>query len=104
MSNKQRFFGVNVVVPVPLLEDESLDKAGLAHLIDFYIESGCHGLTIPGSGGEFPFFTFGEKLEIVRTAADAVRGRVQAAVNLLVVASFLGIAAAGLWRRLRQGA
>jgi 4-hydroxy-tetrahydrodipicolinate synthase/2-dehydro-3-deoxy-phosphogluconate/2-dehydro-3-deoxy-6-phosphogalactonate aldolase len=84
MSNKERFFGVNVVVPIPLLEDENLDKAGLAHLIDFYIESGCHGLTIPGSGGEFPYFTFEEKLEIVRTAADAVRGR----VPILVVGGF----------------
>jgi dihydrodipicolinate synthase/N-acetylneuraminate lyase len=81
MSNKERFFGVNVVVPVPLLEDENLDKAGLQHLIEFYIESGCHGLTILGSGGEFPYFTFEEKLEIVRTATDTVRGRVPVLVG-----------------------
>jgi dihydrodipicolinate synthase/N-acetylneuraminate lyase len=76
MSNKERFFGVNVVVPIPLLEDESLDKSGLRHLVDFYIDSGCHGLTIMGSGGEFPYFTFEEKIEIIRTAAEGTRNRV----------------------------
>lgn len=76
MSNKDRFFGVHTVVPVPLLEDENLDKSGLQHLVEFYIDAGCHGLTILGSGGEFPYFAFEERLEIVRTAAQATRGRV----------------------------
>jgi dihydrodipicolinate synthase/N-acetylneuraminate lyase len=61
---------------MPLLEDESLDQTGLRHLVDFYIDSGCHGLTILGSGGEFPYFTFDEKIEIARTAVEAARGRV----------------------------
>jgi dihydrodipicolinate synthase/N-acetylneuraminate lyase len=81
MSNKDRFFGVHVVVPVPLLEDENLDKSGLQHLVEFYIDAGCHGLTILGSGGEFPYFTFEEKLEIVGTAAEAARGRARILVG-----------------------
>ncbi len=76
MSNRERFLGVNVVVPTPLSEDEGLDQTGLRHLVDFYIDSGCHGLTIMGSGGEFPYFTLEEKIEIVRTVVEAGRGRV----------------------------
>jgi len=68
--------GVFVVVPTPLNDDESLDSKGLQHLINYYIESGCHGLLILGSGGEFPYFTLAERNQIVRTAVKAVKGRV----------------------------
>jgi len=49
--------GIIPVVFTPLLEDESLDLRGIAHLINYYIDSGCHGLLILGSGGEHPYFT-----------------------------------------------
>jgi dihydrodipicolinate synthase/N-acetylneuraminate lyase len=81
MSNRERFFGVNPVVPTPLAEDERLDTAGLQHLVDFYVDSGCHGLTIMGSGGEFPYFTLEEKTEVIRTAVSAARGRVPVIVG-----------------------
>ena len=30
------------MVPTPLNEDESVDHRGLQHLINYYVESGCH--------------------------------------------------------------
>jgi 4-hydroxy-tetrahydrodipicolinate synthase len=68
--------GVFVVVPTPLHEDERIDESGLRHLVDYYIRSGCHGLVTLGSGGEFPYFSFEERLTIARIAADAASGRV----------------------------
>ncbi len=77
--------GVYAVVPTTLKEDEGLDSRGLQHLIDYYIESGCHGLLILGSGGEFPYFSYAEKTKIVQDSIAAVNGR----VPLLVGAGFM---------------
>lgn len=83
-QSQNMFRGVYAVVPTPLLEDEELDSACLRHLIDYYIESGCHGLLILGSAGEFPYFSYAEKIKIVKDAIAAVKGR----VPLLVGAGF----------------
>ena len=69
--------GVIPVVPTPLKEDESLDLTGLKRLVNYYIENGCHGILVLGSGGEFPYFSFEEKLEIVKTACEAADGRIK---------------------------
>jgi len=68
--------GVFPVVPTPLLDDERFDVRGMEHLTDFYINAGCQGLVVLGSGGELPFFTTAEKTAILTTALDAARGRV----------------------------
>jgi dihydrodipicolinate synthase/N-acetylneuraminate lyase len=88
MSIKERFHGIFTVVPTPLREDERIDHAGLRHLVNFYIESGCHGLVVLGSGGEFPYFSFGERLEIVGTTVKAAGKR----VPVITGAGFCGMA------------
>jgi 2-dehydro-3-deoxy-D-pentonate aldolase len=70
------FKGIIPVVPTPLRDDESLDLIGLKRLVKYYIENGCHGLLVLGSGGEFPYLTFEEKLQIVKTAHEATQGQV----------------------------
>lgn len=77
MSIREQFQGIYTVVPTPLHEDESIDLAGLRHLINFYTDAGCHGLLILGSGGEFPYFTFEERLQILRTAAEEAGQRLK---------------------------
>lgn len=84
MSIHEHLKGVFPVVPTPLCNDESLDLPGLHHLIHYYIDSGCHGILILGSGGAFPYFTYKEKMQIVKTAIKAVNGR----LPLLVGAGF----------------
>lgn len=68
--------GIFPVVPTPLHDNEQVDHQGLRHLTDYYIASGCHGLVILGSGGEFPYFTLEEKRSIIATAAEACAKRV----------------------------
>ncbi|MBN2161134.1 MAG: dihydrodipicolinate synthase family protein [Spirochaetes bacterium] len=75
-SSKHAFSGVFPVVPTPLLEDQSVDFRGLERLVRFYIAEGCHGLLVLGSYGELPYFTFDERLEIIRRAARAAGGKI----------------------------
>ena len=76
MQSNINWGGIFPVVPTPLVEDESLDYAGLSHLVNFYVDSGCHGLVILGSGGEYPYFTFHEKLRIIEVTVKEAKRRV----------------------------
>jgi 2-dehydro-3-deoxy-D-pentonate aldolase len=82
MSNREHFHGVYTVMPTPLHEDESIDHAGLKHLVNFYVDEGCHGLVVLGSGGELPYFTFEERLQIIRMSAAEVRKRIPVLVGV----------------------
>jgi dihydrodipicolinate synthase/N-acetylneuraminate lyase len=82
MSNRNQFQGVYAVMPTPLQEDESLDHAGLRHLVNFYVDTGCHGLVILGSGGEFPYFASEERLQIIKTTAAEVKNRIPVVVGV----------------------
>jgi len=75
-SGKKSFSGVYAVVPTPLLEDQGVDFKGLEKLLRFYIDGGCHGLLVLGSYGELPYFTFEERLEIIRRAVHFVGGQI----------------------------
>lgn len=70
------FEGIYPVVPTTLHDDEQIDHQGLKHMIDYYITSGCHGLVIMGSGGEFPYVTLEERPAIIASAAEANAKRV----------------------------
>ncbi|UCD85723.1 MAG: dihydrodipicolinate synthase family protein [Deltaproteobacteria bacterium] len=76
MSSNEIRGGVFPVVPTPLKDDETLDEAGLSHLLNFYLDSGCHGLVVLGSGGEYPYFTFEEKLQIIKATLKEINRRV----------------------------
>jgi 4-hydroxy-tetrahydrodipicolinate synthase len=85
--------GVFPVVPTPLHDDESVDAAGLAHLIDYYLAAECDGLVVLGSGGEYPYFTLDERLAIVATAVEAAKGRAPVIVGM----GFCGLGEARLF-------
>ncbi len=68
--------GIFPVVPTPLKEDETFDARAMSHLAEFYVSAGSHGLVVLGSGGELPYFSGNEKVAILKTVMDAVRGRV----------------------------
>jgi dihydrodipicolinate synthase/N-acetylneuraminate lyase len=81
LTNQGMFQGIFVVVPTPLKENQGVDTAGLAHLVNYYIEAGCHGVLLLGSGGEYPYFTLQEKKEIIAAGVRAARGRVPVMVG-----------------------
>ncbi len=73
--------GIYVIVPTPLKDNEELDSAGLKHLLNYYVESGCHGAVILGSGGEFAYLSYEERTRVTKDAIEAVAGRIPLVVG-----------------------
>lgn len=76
MKDLSRLEGIWPVMPTPYAEDGEIDHVVVKRLIDWYAESGCHGVLVSGSGGEFPYLLPDERIAMVRTAVEASDGRV----------------------------
>jgi 4-hydroxy-tetrahydrodipicolinate synthase len=60
----------------PFHDDGELDLHSVTTLIDWQLENGSHGISVGGSTGEPTSMTIEERLEVMRVANDAIRGRV----------------------------
>lgn len=56
--------GVYVIAPTPFHEDGRIDERSTDRMTDFYLESGCTGITVLGQMGEAPKLDHGEAVEI----------------------------------------
>jgi len=53
-SNESRFFGVVPAMATPFRDgDHALDEGRVRTLIEWYLASGVHGISVAGSQGEF---------------------------------------------------
>ncbi len=68
--------GSTVALVTPMLEDGSVDYAGLRHLIDWHIAEGTDCLGVVGTTGESPTVSVEEHCEIIRVAVEHAAGRV----------------------------
>jgi 4-hydroxy-tetrahydrodipicolinate synthase len=76
LSNKTfRFKGVYPALVTPF-SDQGVDEAKYRGLIDFVIKSGATGIVPCGTTGEFTSMRFEEKVDAIRIACDAAKGRV----------------------------
>ena len=68
-----------IITPVITVLDknEKPDYEGNKKVIDFLIGGGVDGILVLGSAGEFPNFTFEEKLAFLKFYSDYVDGRVE---------------------------
>jgi hypothetical protein len=72
-----RFFGVVPAMATPFRDDDrALDEGRVRALIEWYLESGVHGISVAGSQGEFFSLDDDERLRLIRIAVDTIRGRV----------------------------
>jgi 4-hydroxy-tetrahydrodipicolinate synthase len=60
----------------PFGDDGSLDLDSIPRLIDWQLGRGTHGISVGGSTGEPTSQTIAERIEVMRTAAAAIGGRV----------------------------
>jgi 4-hydroxy-tetrahydrodipicolinate synthase len=74
MSNK--FHGIVTATATPFNDDHSIDEGALRGLIDWYVESGVHGISIGGSQGEFFACSTEERLRLIEVSVEAIDGRV----------------------------
>ncbi|MBZ5725174.1 MAG: dihydrodipicolinate synthase family protein [Acidobacteriia bacterium] len=68
--------GVFPAVTTQFHQDQSLDLAATARHIDLMIDAGIHGVVMLGTVGENCSLEYAEKMDVLRAALDAVRGRV----------------------------
>lgn len=68
--------GIITPVLTALDEQENFNPEAYADFIDYLIKAGVHGIFALGTNGEFYAFSQEEKLEIIKTAVQAVDGRV----------------------------
>ena len=69
--------GVIVPLITPFKEDLSVDLAGMAKLVDYYIEEvGCDGLVPCGTTGESATLSHQEHADVIEVVVKQTRGRV----------------------------
>lgn len=60
----------------PLKGNQELDEKGLRYLVNYYIDSGVHGLFPCGSQGEAPLLSMSERKKVIEWVVDETNGRV----------------------------
>ncbi len=73
MASTHNLTGVFAAAVTPLNHDLSPDFDGLANLIHFLSQRGCHGILLMGTTGEGPSFSIKERLLVYRAAAEVRR-------------------------------
>jgi 4-hydroxy-tetrahydrodipicolinate synthase len=68
--------GSFAVIVTPFAESGDIDENAYRQVVDFVIESGCHGVISAGSTGEFFLMTNDERKEVYSIAVDQADGRV----------------------------
>ncbi|MDA0342280.1 MAG: dihydrodipicolinate synthase family protein [Proteobacteria bacterium] len=73
----RHFEGIYPAVTTQMREDLSIDFEATGRNIERLIQAGCHGMIMLGTVGENCSLEWDEKLEVVKTAVAASRGRVK---------------------------
>ena len=68
--------GSMVAIVTPMLEDASLDFAGLKNLLDWHVAEGTDGIVIVGTSGESPTVSVEEHCELIRVTVEHIGGRI----------------------------
>lgn len=76
MYDIEKFKGIVPPVSTILKEDGTLDKDGMANLIDYLIDAGVNGLFFLGTGGEFSQMSVDERMAIAEYVTQYVAKRV----------------------------
>ena len=68
--------GSIVALVTPMLEDGSVDHAGLRRLIDWHIAEGTQCIGVVGTTGESPTVSMEENCDVIRVAVQHAAGRI----------------------------
>lgn len=68
--------GSMVAIVTPMLEDASLDFAGLKNLLDWHVAEGTDGIVIVGTSGESPTVSVEEHCQLIRVTVEHIAGRI----------------------------
>jgi 4-hydroxy-tetrahydrodipicolinate synthase len=74
--------GIIPPMVTPLLDPQTLDRAGLSRLVERMIGGGVHGLFVLGTTGEGPGLSYRLRRELIETTCQIVSGRVPVLVAI----------------------
>ena len=74
--------GIVPPMVTPLLDEDTLDTAGLERLSDHLISSGVNGLFLLGTTGEGPSLSYAIRHEMIKRVSEQVKNRVPILVNI----------------------
>ena len=92
MRDRSCIAGIVPPVATPLTPSEDVDRAGMARVIGYLLESGVHGVFVLGATGEFPWLDDRQRAAAVEAAVDAVAGRVPVIVGVSEISTRHAIA------------
>ncbi|HEX4033901.1 MAG TPA: 4-hydroxy-tetrahydrodipicolinate synthase [Solirubrobacteraceae bacterium] len=75
-ANPDAIRGAITPLITPFCDDGSLDLESIPKLIEWQLARGSHGISVGGSTGEPTSQTVAERIDVMRTAAAAIDGRV----------------------------
>ncbi len=75
MPSKQ-LRGIFGIPATPFNQDETIDTKSLESVLNFTVESGCHGMAVPIMASEYQSLTDVERKMVVETAVRVVGGRI----------------------------
>lgn len=70
-----RFEGVYTPIITPYNEDFSIDREGLAQMIEHLVSAGVHGIVVAGTTGEYYAQTPDERIGLMKFARERINGR-----------------------------
>ena len=79
---RPRLHGIIPPMPTPLNSDETIDLEALAHLVNFQIEGGVHGLWVLGTTARFDLIPDSRQRQVAETVATVAAGRVPLVLNV----------------------
>ncbi|GAA3998257.1 4-hydroxy-tetrahydrodipicolinate synthase [Comamonas faecalis] len=74
--------GVLVPIVTPFTADDRVDAAALRQLVDRFVDAGVAGIVACGTTGEYYALSADERELVLRTVAEATRGRVTAVAGI----------------------
>lgn len=77
-----RLSGIIPPLVSPLLDRDTLDRDGLARLVEHVLAGGVHGLFILGTTGEAPSLSYRIRRELIDRVVEHVAGRVPVLVGI----------------------
>ncbi|MGG0716237.1 dihydrodipicolinate synthase family protein [Robertmurraya massiliosenegalensis] len=73
---REKIRGIFVLALTPMKDDFSVDHQALKRNIEYYLNSGVHGIVVGGTYAEYPSLEVSERLAIFKTAIETVNKQV----------------------------
>ena len=90
-NSVSQYRGIFGIPATPFNEDETLDVHSLESVLNFSVESGCHGIVMPVMASEYQSLTDVERRKIFDVTTKIVNGRIPTVAGVTGVSNIHSI-------------